>query len=115
MWYNDYNYIINNRYFNSIINQFKVTSCNLFEVYRVDILSKDNLESLLIKFNLNPSLNCDSELDIKIKSKLLTDMFNIIALVPFIYNEKIQIINKEIIYKDSKMLMKLYVNLIDFL
>jgi hypothetical protein len=36
----------------------------------------------------------------KIKSKLLTDMFNIIALVPFIYNEKIQIINKEIIYKD---------------
>ena len=42
-------------------------------------------------------------------------MFNIIALVPFIYNEKIQIINKEIIYKDSKMLMKLYVNLIDFL
>ena len=36
-----------------------------------------------------------------IKSKLLTDMFNIIALVPFIYNEKIQIINKEIIYKDN--------------
>ena len=70
---------------------------------------------MLIKFNLNPSLNCDSELDMKIKSKLLTDMFNIIALVPFIYNEKIQIINKEIIYKDSKMLMKLYVNLIDFL
>ena len=92
-----------------IINQFKVTSCNLFEVYRVDILSKDNLESLLIKFNLNPSLNCDSELDIKIKSKLLTDMFNIIALVPFIYNEKIQIINKEIIYKDhiSKLMKSL--------
>jgi hypothetical protein len=36
----------------------------------------------------------------KIKSKLLTDMFNFIALVPFIYNEKIQIINKVIIYKD---------------
>ena len=49
MWYNDYNYIINNRYFNSIINQFKVTSCNLFEVYRVDILLKDNLEPLLIE------------------------------------------------------------------
>ncbi len=55
---------------------------------------------MVIKLNLNPSLNWDSELDMKIKSKLLTDMFNIIALVPFIYNEKIQIINKEIIYKD---------------
>ena len=59
--------------------------------------------------NYNPSLNCVSELDMKIKSKLLTDMFNFIALVPFIYNEKIQIINKEIIYKDyiEKLLMKL--------
>ncbi len=28
-----------------IIKQFKITSCNLFEVYRVDILLKDNLES----------------------------------------------------------------------
>ena len=27
-------------------------------------------------------------------------MFNIIALLPFIYNEKIQIINQEIIYKN---------------
>ena len=83
-----------------MIKQFKLTSCNLFEVYRVDILLKDNLESLLIKFNLNPSLNCDSELDMKIKSKLLTDMFNIIGLVPFTHNEKIQLIDKEIIYKD---------------
>jgi hypothetical protein len=41
---------------------------------------------LVIKLNLNPSLNWDSELDMKIKSKLLTYMFNIIALVPFIYN-----------------------------
>ena len=97
------------------IKQFKVTSCNLFEVYGVDILLTDNLDPWLIEFNLNPSLNCDSELDMKIKSKLLTDMFNIIGLVPFTHNEKIQLIDKEIIYKDSKMLMKLYVNLIDFL
>ena len=36
-------------------------------------------------------------------------MFNIIALVPFIYNEEIQIINKEIIYKDhiSKLMKSL--------
>ena len=83
-----------------IIKQFKVTSCNLFEVYGVDILLTDDLEPWLIEFNLNPSLNCDSELDMKIKSKLLTDMFNIIGLVPFTHNEKIQLIDKEIIYKD---------------
>ena len=52
------------------------------------------------EFNLNPSLNCDSELDLKIKSKLLTDIFNIVGLVPFTHNEKIQILDKEIIYKD---------------
>ena len=49
---------------------------------------------MLIEFNLNPCLNCDSELDMKIKSKLLTQLFNIIGLVPLIHNEKIQIINK---------------------
>ena len=62
---------------------------------------------MLIEFNLNPCLNCDSELDMKIKSKLLTQLFNIIGLVPLIHNEKIQI--------KVKLLMKLYVNLIDFL
>ena len=36
-----------------------------------------------------------------IKSKLLTDMFNIIGLVPFTHNDKIQIIDKEINYKDN--------------
>ena len=43
----------------------------------------------------------------KIKSKLLTQLFNIIGLVPLIHNEKIQI--------KVKLLMQLYVNLIDFL
>ncbi len=83
-----------------MIKQFKVTSCNLFEDYWVDILLKEYLKPLLIEFNLNPSLNYDSELDMKIKSKLLTNKFNTIDLIPFIYNEKIQIINKENIYKD---------------
>jgi hypothetical protein len=83
-----------------LIKKFNVTSCNLFEIYGVDILLTDDLQPWLIEFNLNPSLNCDSELDLKIKSKLLTDIFNIVGLVPFTHNEKIQILDKEIIYKD---------------
>jgi tubulin polyglutamylase TTLL5 len=55
----------------------------LFELYGFDVLIDDKLEPWLIEINLNPSLNCDTELDLKVKSCLLTDIFNIIGLTPY--------------------------------
>lgn len=84
-----------------LIKQFKLSSCNLFELYGVDILLDDKFNPWLMEVNLNPSLNCDSELDLKVKSKVLTDIFNIIGVVPFSHDGKFNIMEKENKYKDS--------------
>jgi hypothetical protein len=84
-----------------IIKDFNLSSVNLFEIYGFDILLDDYLNPWLMEVNLNPSLNCDSNLDLKIKSKVLTDIFNIIGAIPFSHDGKFNIIEKENNYKDS--------------
>ncbi|EDO40146.1 predicted protein, partial [Nematostella vectensis] len=54
---------------------------NCFEIYGFDILIDENLRPWLLEVNLSPSLACDSPLDLKIKSHLVTDMFNLIGFV----------------------------------
>ena len=65
------------------LRQFKLNCCNLFELYGIDIILDEKLNPWLLECNLNPSLSCDTEVDLKIKSKLVTDVLNIIGLVPF--------------------------------
>jgi hypothetical protein len=65
------------------LKQFRLTSCNLFELYGVDIILDSNLNPWLLECNLNPSLNCDTDVDLRLKSRLITDILNIIGLVPF--------------------------------
>ena len=84
-----------------IIKLFNLSSVNLFEIYGFDILLDSFLNPWLMEVNLNPSLNCDSELDLKIKSKVLTDIFNIIGIIPFSHDGKFNIMEKENNYKDS--------------
>ena len=84
-----------------IIKDFNLSSVNLFEIYGFDILLDSFLNPWLMEVNLNPSLNCDSELDLKIKSKVLTDIFNIIGIIPFSHDGKFNIMEKENNYKDS--------------
>lgn len=55
----------------------------LFEQYGFDVLVDANLRPWLMEVNLNPSLNTDTELDMKIKSMLMTDIFNLIGLEPY--------------------------------
>ena len=83
------------------IKPFKLSSGNLFELYGVDILLDDTLNPWLMEVNLNPSLNCDSKLDLTIKSKLLTDIFNIIGAIPFSHDGKFIPLEKPNEYKDA--------------
>jgi len=55
----------------------------MFELYGFDVLIDSNLRPWLMEVNLNPSLNTDTELDIKIKSILMTDIFTLIGLTPY--------------------------------
>ena len=84
-----------------LIKTFKLSSGNLFELYGVDILLDETLTPWLMEVNLNPSLNCDSQLDLKVKSKLLTDIFNIIGAIPFSHDGKFIPMDKPNKYKDA--------------
>lgn len=54
---------------------------NCFEIYGFDVLIDENLKPWLLEVNLSPSMACDSPMDLKIKSNLLTDMFNLTGFV----------------------------------
>ena len=82
-----------------LIKQFQLSSTNLFELYGVDILLDETLTPWLMEVNLNPSLNCDSQLDLKVKSHVLTDIFNIIGAIPFSHDGKFTPLEKANNYK----------------
>ncbi|CAH1792719.1 unnamed protein product [Owenia fusiformis] len=50
---------------------------NCFEVYGFDILIDDNLRPWILEVNLSPSLACDSPLDLKIKSHMISELFTL--------------------------------------
>ena len=52
-----------------------------------------------MEVNLNLSLNCDSQLDLKVKSHVLTDIFNIIGVIPFSLDGKFTPLEKANNYK----------------
>ena len=53
---------------------------NCFELLGFDILIDDNLTPWLLEVNLSPSLNTDSEIDLKVKSTLISDLFNLVGI-----------------------------------
>ena len=84
-----------------LIKSFKLNSGNLFELYGIDILLDSSLNPWLLEVNLNPSLDCSTQLDSKIKSKLFTDIFNIIGAIPFSHDGKFIPMDKPNEYKDE--------------
>ena len=58
----------------------------LFELYGFDIMIDENFHAWLIEVNVNPSLHCTSPLDVSIKTDLITDIFNIVGIIPYNHN-----------------------------
>ena len=56
---------------------------NLFELYGMDILIDENMDAWLIEINLSPSLGAVGYYEERLKSKLFTDMFNILGFKLF--------------------------------
>jgi tubulin polyglutamylase TTLL4 len=73
---------------------------NIFEVYGFDVFIDYKFRPWLLEVNVSPSLNCDSELDLKIKTQLITDAINTAGVLvetnkekenlPFIKNKNSQ-------------------------
>jgi len=54
-----------------------------FELYGFDILVDESLRPWLLEVNVQPSLSSSSPMDKQIKTSLLSDIFNIIGVVPY--------------------------------
>ena len=65
---------------NSACKMFVPHRRNCFELYGFDILIDSDLKPWLLEVNLSPSLNCDTPIDMKIKSALLCDLLNLIGV-----------------------------------
>ena len=59
---------------------------SLFELYGFDIMIDENFKAWLLEVNVNPSLHCTSPLDLNIKTDLITDIFNIVGIIPYNHN-----------------------------
>ena len=70
---------------------------SLFELYGYDILIDEEFKAWLLEVNVNPSLHCTSPLDLSIKTDLVTDIFNIIGIIPFNHNNGETVYNYEMI------------------
>ena len=77
------------------ISSNKINS--LFELYGYDILIDESFKAWLLEVNVNPSLHCSSPLDLSIKTELVTDIFNIVGILPFNHNSGEPIYNYEMI------------------
>ena len=83
------------------LKAFKLTSCNLFELYGLDIILDNKFNPWLLECNINPSLHCDMDVDLKVKSKLITDILNIIGLIPFTHDKRVKPLDKDNYYMSS--------------
>lgn len=68
----------------STSNKINLNNNCMYELYGYDVLLDSNFKPWLMEVNLNPSLNTDTELDLKLKSMLMTDIFNLIGIEPFL-------------------------------
>eukprot|EP00834_Sanchytrium_tribonematis_P000022 NODE_2_length_91304_cov_0.692462.p22 type:complete len:383 gc:universal NODE_2_length_91304_cov_0.692462:61282-60134(-) len=59
-----------------------IQSSNCFELYGYDILLDSNLKPWLIEVNASPSLSVENQEDLDIKSKVLSDMLDLLGLDP---------------------------------
>lgn len=50
------------------------------ELFGFDILIDKNLKPWLLEINLSPSLNCDSPLDVRLKSAMLSDLLSLVGI-----------------------------------
>lgn len=69
-----------------------------FELYGFDVLVDKNLKVWLLEVNIFPSLSLTSPLDSKIKYMLISDLYNLIGIVP---NDKMEEVKNQRISNNS--------------
>ena len=75
---------------------------NSFELYGFDILIDENFRAWLMEVNVNPSLHCTSPLDLSIKTDLISDIFNVVGILPYNHNGNKSLYNYNMINKKKE-------------
>ena len=83
-------------------NIFQSKINNTFELYGFDILIDHNFRAWLMEVNVNPSLHCTSPLDLSIKTDLISDIFNVVGILPYNHNDNKSIFNYSMINKKKE-------------
>lgn len=60
--------------------QNTITNVFVTELFGFDILIDKTLKPWLLEVNLSPSLNCDSPLDVRLKSAMLSDLLSLVGI-----------------------------------
>ena len=74
----------------------------LFELYGFDMFVDENYRVWLLEVNVNPSLHCTSPLDLSIKTDLVTDIFNVVGIIPYNHNSGDVVYNYKMKNKKEK-------------
>ena len=72
---------------------------NSFELYGFDILIDEKYRAWIMEVNVNPSLHCTSPLDLSIKTDLISDIFNVVGILPYNHNGNKSVYNYLMINK----------------
>jgi tubulin polyglutamylase TTLL5 len=64
------------------VEMFVPHSSSCFELFGFDVLIDCDLRPWLLEVNFAPSLACDTQFDLGVKSTVLSDMFNMVGLRP---------------------------------
>ena len=75
---------------------------NEFELYGFDILIDENFRAWIMEVNVNPSLHCTSPLDLSIKTDLISDIFNVVGILPYNHNGNKSVYNYTMINKKKE-------------
>uniref|UniRef100_A0A0R3WDY8 Tubulin--tyrosine ligase-like protein 5 n=1 Tax=Taenia asiatica TaxID=60517 RepID=A0A0R3WDY8_TAEAS len=66
---------------NQACRLFMSSNSNCFELYGFDIIVDETFRPWLLEVNLSPSLACDTPLDFKVKSNMLSDLLNLAGII----------------------------------
>ena len=89
--------------FLELIEKRKINDRNLFQLYGLDLMVDENNKVHLLELNRNPSMRnghgvCDYMYD-----NLITDILNIIGIVPFKHDETQETFDKDVYIYDDKV------------
>ncbi len=94
--------ITGHRYLVTKLNEFNLNDTSFFNLYGFDIMIDENYQPYLLEVNRRPDMHVFDKMDKVVKEKIFIDTLNIIGMIPFSHDNKLE--TYDAIYKyDDKI------------